>query len=46
MKIDYFYFSAFDLEVKATEILKYILHFSGKKHGQGREINNQVLGKY
>ena len=29
IKLDYFYFSAFDLEVKATEILKYILPFSG-----------------
>ena len=29
MKLDtYFYFSTFDLEVNATEILKYILPFS------------------
>ena len=28
IKLDYFYFSAFDLEVKVIEILKYILLFS------------------
>ena len=44
--LEYFYFSAFDLEVKATEILDYIPAFSGKKYGQGRRINYQVLGKY
>ena len=33
IRLDYFYFSAFNLEVKETEILKYILLFSGKKHG-------------
>ncbi len=35
IKLDtYFYFSAFDFEVKATEILKYILPFHREKHGQ------------
>ena len=35
MKLDeYFYFSAFDLEVKVTEILTYIFLFSAEKHGQ------------
>ena len=31
-KLDYFYFSASDFEMKATEIWKYILPFSEKKH--------------
>ena len=35
MKLDYFYFSAFELEVKATEIFKYILLFSEERHDQG-----------
>ena len=30
----YFYFSAFDPEVKATEILQYIQPFSWEKRGQ------------
>ena len=30
MKLDYFYFLAFDFVVKVTEILKYILLFSGE----------------
>ena len=33
----YFHFSAFDFEMKMTEILKYILPFSGEKHGQTLE---------
>ena len=45
VKLDYFYRSAFDLEVKATEILKYILLFSVEKNGQVRGTNYQVLGK-
>ena len=32
-KLDYFYFFAFDLEVKAAEILMHILSFSGEKQG-------------
>ena len=31
IKLNYFYFSAFDLKLKVTEILKYILLFSKKK---------------
>ena len=31
IKLDYFYFSSFDPEVKAAEILKYILPFSDTK---------------
>ena len=35
LKLDtYFNFSAFDLEVKAFEVLKYILTICGEKHGQ------------
>ena len=34
-KLDYFYFSAFDFEVKAAELLKYITPFSGEKNCQG-----------
>ena len=33
MKLEYFYFYAFDLEVKVREILKCILYFSGGKYG-------------
>ena len=44
--LDYSYFLAFDLEMKAPEILQYILLFSGKKPGQGRWRNYQDLGKY
>ena len=43
MKLDYFYFSAFDLEVKVTEILKYIRHSFADKHNGGREIYQQFL---
>ena len=32
IKLDYFYFSDFDLEEKETDILKYILSFSMEKH--------------
>ena len=46
IKLDYFYSLAFDLEIKVTEILKYILPFSGEEHGQGWGTNYQVLGKY
>ena len=46
VKWDYLNFSSFDLQVKATEILKYILSFSGKKHDQRRGTNYQILGKY
>ena len=35
IKLDNFYFSIFDLEVKANEISKYIQPFSGEKHSQG-----------
>ena len=42
IKLDYYIFSAFDLQVEATEILKYILTFSREKHGQKRETNYQV----
>ena len=34
IKLGYIYFSALDLEVKVTEILKCILLFSEEKHGQ------------
>ena len=46
IKLDYFYFTAFDLQVKAPEILKYILSLSEEKHGQGLGTNYQVLWKY
>ena len=39
MKLDYFYFSDFDLDSKVTEILKYILFLSSEKYGQGSSIN-------
>ena len=32
MKLDYFYFSTFDLKMNATEIFKPILPFSMEKH--------------
>ena len=35
MKLDCFYFSAFDLEFKTTEILKYIQPFPGRKMVKG-----------
>ena len=42
MKLDYFYFTIFNLDVKATEILKYILLVSAEKYGQGarKKINS------
>ena len=33
---EYFYFSVFELEVKVTEISKYILLFPREKYGQGQ----------
>ena len=42
IKLDYICFSDFDFKVKVTEILEYILLFSGS--GQG--LNYQVFGKY
>ena len=45
-KLDYLYFSAFDLKEKVTEILTNILPFSGETHDHGRETNYQVLGRY
>ena len=35
IKFDYFYFSAFDLELKATKISKHILPFSVEKYDMG-----------
>ena len=32
IELDYFYFSAFDLDVNLSVILKYILSFSEEKH--------------
>ena len=46
VKLDCLYFTASDLKVKTTEILKYILLFPGKKYGQGRGGSFQVLRKY
>ena len=43
IELDYFYISSFDLEVKVTEILKYILFFSEEKHSHGKGINYQVI---
>ena len=43
--MDYFSFFSFGIEVKATEILKYILSFTWKKYGQWWGTNYQVLGK-
>ena len=40
MKFDYFYFSVFNLEVKATEI------FNREKYGREGETNNQIVGKH
>ena len=34
MKWGYSYFLVFDLEVKVTEIIKYILSFSMEKHAE------------
>ena len=38
MNLDYFNFSAFYLEAKVIEILKYISHFCETKHSQGQGI--------
>ena len=46
LKLDYFYFLAFELEVKVTEILKYILLLSRGERCQERGTDYQVLGKY
>ena len=46
IKLDYSNFSAFDLDVKAIEILKYIIHFSGEKRGKGWGTKYQALRKY
>ena len=46
IKLDYFYFSTFDLESKATEISKNTQFFVGEKHSYGQGMNNQVLAKY
>ena len=36
IKLDYFYLSVFDLDVKATEILNYIHFFSKEEYGPGQ----------
>ena len=41
--MDYFCFSAFELGIKSTEILKYILPFFGRKNGQERGTSYLVL---
>ena len=41
IKLNYFYFSAVDLEVKSAEIWKHIQPFSGEKYDQVKS-----LGKY
>ena len=41
IKLDYFNFSAFDLEVKATEILEYILLFIKREKQSGARENYQ-----
>ena len=41
IKLDYFYFLAFDLEVKSIEIIKYARPFAGEKHDQKCGINYQ-----
>ncbi len=48
IKLDYFYFSAFDLELKLTDILNYILPFSegNTDMSKGHITNYQVLGRY
>ena len=43
--LDYFYFPAFDLEVKVTEILTYIVLLPGENDDNGWETNYQVLEK-
>ena len=39
LELDDFYFLAYDVEIKAIEILKYIQPFSGKLVKGEREIN-------
>ena len=46
LELDKFSCSTFDLYVKATEILKYILPFLGKKNFRGQGTNYQVSGKF
>ena len=47
IKLDYFYFLAFDLEeVNSTEIWKYILSFSGEEPVHGWGTNHQIFEKY
>ena len=43
---DNLYFSYFDLEMKSIEPSEYFQLFFEEKHGQKRERNYQVLGKY
>ena len=43
IKLDYFYFSTFDFELKSTKILKHILFFSREKHVQKQGTNYQVF---
>ena len=38
IKLDYFYFSTFDLKAKVIEIWMGILPFPGEKHGQGEKL--------
>ena len=46
IKLEQFYLSTFDFKVKVIQISKYILPFSGEKHGEGEEIITNVLEKY
>ena len=46
IKLDYFNFSAFDLKVKATKILKYIKPFIVVQRDHGWVTNYQVSEKY
>ena len=47
IKLDYSFFSAFDLQVKGAEILNFTLLFSEEKHDQEQETNYQLFfGKY
>ena len=45
IKLKYLNFSILYIKVKTTEILKYILPFSGEKYSQGRRRNYQAFGK-
>ena len=46
IKLNYSYFTAFDVQVKVTEILKYILPFSRDKNDQGWGTNYQIFKKH